>query len=98
MYLPPQFHHADPAIAQRIMREHPLATIVSNGDDGFPVLSHIPMHWQAVSLCFEMQITDLQCAVKLNQHRPHAHAHAAMPAAYAQGHDGAQALARCLVD
>jgi predicted FMN-binding regulatory protein PaiB len=96
MYLPPQSHHADPAIAQRIMREHPLASIVSNGDDGFPVLSHIPMHWQAVSLCFEMQITDLQCAVKLNQHRPHAHA--VMPAAYAQGHEGAQALARWTKD
>jgi len=50
MYLPKQFNHPDPAIAQRIMREHPLASIVSVGDDGFPVLSHIPMHWQATSL------------------------------------------------
>ncbi len=50
MYLPPQFRNTDPAIAQRIMREHPLASIVSVGEDGFPVLSHIPMHWQAVSL------------------------------------------------
>jgi len=50
MYLPKQFHNTDPAIAQRIMREHPLASIVSAGEDGFPVLSHIPMHWQAVSL------------------------------------------------
>lgn len=208
MYLPQQFHHTDPAIAQRIMREHPLASIVSNGADGFPVLSHIPMHWQADSLwpdglrsehgvllghcaranpqaqwlasqpqalvsfmgpqaymspsvyddkqrvptwsylavqakvltriidphedrdrllkcliaehepsyaqqwrelptsytgamlngivAFEMQITELQCAVKLNQHRPYAHA--AMHAAYAQGHEGAQALARWMKD
>ena len=50
MYLPKQFNNTDPAIAQRIMREHPLASIVSVGDDGFPVLSHIPLHWQAVSL------------------------------------------------
>lgn len=50
MYLPKQFHNTDPAIAQRIMREHPLASIVSVGTDGFPVLSHIPMHWQAASL------------------------------------------------
>lgn len=50
MYLPKQFNHPDPAIAQRIMREHPLASIVSVGSDGFPVLSHIPMHWQATSL------------------------------------------------
>jgi len=50
MYLPKQFHNTDPAIAQRIMREHPLAAVVSVGEDGLPVLSHIPMHWQAVSL------------------------------------------------
>jgi transcriptional regulator len=50
MYLPPQFRNTDPAIAQRIMREHPLATIVSVDGDGVPVLSHIPMHWRAVSL------------------------------------------------
>jgi transcriptional regulator len=50
MYLPKQFNNTDPAIAQRIMREHPLATIVSVGEDGFPVLSHIPLHWQATSL------------------------------------------------
>jgi transcriptional regulator len=204
MYLPKPFHSTDPAIAQRLMREHPLASIVSVGSDGFPVLSHIPLHWQAASLwpegpvfehgvllghcaranpqalllasqpqalvsfmgpqaymspgvysdkqrvptwsylavqakvetriqdphedrdrllkcliaehepayaqqwrelpasytvamlngivAFEMQITDLQCAVKLNQHRPEAHA--AMHAAYAQGSDNAQALAR----
>lgn len=208
MYLPPQFHQTDPAIAQRIMREHPLASIVSVGADGFPVLSHIPVHWQAASLwpdglqsehgvllghcarantqakllasqpqalvsfmgpqaymspsvysekqrvptwtylavqakvrtriidphedrdrllkcliadhepayaaqwrglpksytspmlngivAFEMQITDLQCAVKLNQHRPEAHA--AMHAAYAQGTEQPQALARWMQD
>lgn len=50
MYLPKQFHNTDPAIAQRLMREHALASIVSVGADGFPVLSHIPMHWQADSL------------------------------------------------
>jgi transcriptional regulator len=208
MYLPKQFHHPDPAIAQRIMREHPLASIVSVGEDGFAVLSHIPMHWQAASLwadglqsehgvllghcaranpqaqllaaqpqalvsfmgpqaymspgvyaekqrvptwsylavqakvmtriidphedrdrllkcliaehepayaqqwrelpatytgamlngivAFEMQITELRCAVKLNQHRPEAHT--AMHAAYAQGSEQAQALARWMKD
>ncbi|MDP4621283.1 MAG: FMN-binding negative transcriptional regulator [Hydrogenophaga sp.] len=50
MYLPKHFNHSDPAIAQRIMAEHPLASIVSVGADGSPVLSHIPMHWQAASL------------------------------------------------
>lgn len=208
MYLPHAFKHTDPAVAQRIMREHPLASIVSVGPDGAPVLSHIPLHWQAASLwadepaaghgvllghcaranpqaqllavqpqalvsfmgpqaymspgvyadkqrvptwcylavqarvrtrtidphedrdrllkcliaahepayaqqwrelpatytsamlngivAFEMHITDLQCAVKLNQHR--SEAHAAMHAAYAQGSDNAQALARWMED
>ena len=38
-------------------------------------------------VAFELRIVDLQCAVKLNQHRPEAHA--AMHAAYAAGNDGA---------
>jgi len=40
---------------------------------------------------FELRIVDLQCAVKLNQHRPEAHA--AMHAAYATGNPQEQALA-----
>ncbi len=40
---------------------------------------------------FELRIVDLQCAVKLNQHRPEAHA--AMHAAYAEGNAQEQALA-----
>ena len=40
---------------------------------------------------FELRIIDLQCAVKLNQHRPEAHA--AMHAAYASGNTQEQALA-----
>jgi transcriptional regulator len=47
-------------------------------------------------VAFEMQITDLQCAVKLNQHRPEAHA--AMHAAYAQGTEQPKALARWMKD
>ena len=40
---------------------------------------------------FELNIVSLQCAVKLNQHRPEAHA--AMHAAYDQGNEQEQALA-----
>ena len=40
---------------------------------------------------FELKITDLQCKVKLNQHRPESHA--AMRAQYAAGDAQAQALA-----
>lgn len=40
---------------------------------------------------FELRITDLQCKLKLNQHRPEAHV--AMRAAYAAGNEHEQALA-----
>ncbi|MFM8865067.1 MAG: FMN-binding negative transcriptional regulator [Limnohabitans sp.] len=42
-------------------------------------------------VAFELRIVDLQCAVKLNQHRPEAHA--AMHAAYSKGHAQEQAIA-----
>lgn len=43
-------------------------------------------------VAFEMVITDLQCKVKINQHRPESHA--AMHALYAQGNENEQDLAR----
>ena len=43
-------------------------------------------------VAFELRIIDLQCAVKLNQHRPEAHQ--AMHAAYSSGTAQEQALAR----
>lgn len=42
-------------------------------------------------VAFELRVTDLQCKLKLNQHRPEAHA--AMRAAYAVGDDDGRALA-----
>ncbi len=42
-------------------------------------------------VAFELCITELQCKLKLNQHRPESHA--AMHAAYAQGSADEQALA-----
>ena len=42
-------------------------------------------------VAFELRVTDLQCALKLNQHRKEAHA--AMHAAYSEGDAQAQALA-----
>ncbi len=41
---------------------------------------------------FELKVTDLQCKLKLNQHRPEAHA--AMKAIYQAGNENEQALAR----
>ncbi|NMM11239.1 MAG: FMN-binding negative transcriptional regulator [Polaromonas sp.] len=41
---------------------------------------------------FELQVTDLQCKIKINQHRPEARA--AMKALYAAGNENEQALAQ----
>jgi transcriptional regulator len=43
-------------------------------------------------VAFELQVTDVQCKVKLNQHRPESYA--AMKAIYAAGNENEQALAR----
>lgn len=43
-------------------------------------------------VAFELKVTQLQCKLKLNQHRPESHA--AMSAAYGAGNDNEQALAR----
>ncbi len=42
MYLPPQFNQPDHAVD--LIRSHPLASLISNDDDGFPFVSHLPMH------------------------------------------------------
>ncbi len=44
MYEPPQFKSTDPAIAVELMRDYPLATLISNDDTGFPFVTHLPLH------------------------------------------------------
>ncbi len=199
MYLPPQFKAKDEAHALALMRAYPLASLVSVDDDGFPYVTHIPLHlsnvdgqhvlhghcakanphwrylqarpqalvafmgpqaymsprvypdltrvptwsylavhakvqavlveepqakdrllkqligdheplyakqWRGLNedyqskmlsaiVAFELRITDLQCKLKLNQHRPESHV--AMHAAYAQGTPDEQALAEWMV-
>lgn len=194
MYLPPQFKSEDRAHVLALMREYPLASLISTDDAGLPYVTHLPLHvqergaqlvllghvakpnghwrylqarpqavvtflgphaymsprvypdlarvptWnylavhctvQAVLLetpeakdallkqligdhepayaaqwrglgeefahkmlagivAFELHVTDLQCKLKLNQHRPEAHA--AMKAIYARGDENARAL------
>lgn len=41
MYLPKQFNH--PEHAGAIMREHPLASLVTTDDSGFPFVTHLPL-------------------------------------------------------
>jgi transcriptional regulator len=195
VYLPPQFKAKDEAHALALMRAHPFASLISVDDDGFPFVTHIPLHltqqngqhvllghcakpnphwrylqsrphalvtfmgpqaymspkvypdltrvptwsylavhakveatlveephtkdrllkqligdheppyakqWRGLTedyqskmlsaiVAFELRITELQCKLKLNQHRPESHV--AMHAAYAQGTPDEQALA-----
>ena len=44
MYLPPHFNSQDRAMAAEVMRTHPLASLISNNDDGLPFVSHLPLH------------------------------------------------------
>jgi transcriptional regulator len=45
MYLPKQFDH--PAHARTIIREHPFASLISNDDEGFPFVTHLPIKLEA---------------------------------------------------
>lgn len=44
MYMPPQFRSEDPAVAAELMRAYPLATLISTDDEGFPFVTHLPLH------------------------------------------------------
>lgn len=44
MYMPPQFDSKDPQTAAELMRDHPFASLVSNDDEGFPYVTHLPLH------------------------------------------------------
>ena len=46
MYLPAQFESPDGAHADALMRAHPLASLVSTDDEGFPFITHLPLHLQ----------------------------------------------------
>ncbi len=44
MYMPPHFHSRDTAQAIDLIRAYPFSTLISNDDDGFPFVSHLPLH------------------------------------------------------
>ena len=44
MYLPKHFEQTDPAALRSLMREHPLAALVTPGDDG-PTADHVPLEY-----------------------------------------------------
>ena len=45
MYLPKQFNY--PEHARAIIRENPLAQLISNDDEGFPFVTHLPIKLEA---------------------------------------------------
>lgn len=44
MYLPPQFRSSEVSHAVELMRDYPLAALISTGPDGFPLVTHLPLH------------------------------------------------------
>ena len=44
MYQPPHFKSTDRALAAGLMRSNPFASLISNDDDGFPFVTHLPLH------------------------------------------------------
>ena len=44
MYLPSAFSNQDSRHTLRILREHPLAHLICMDADGFPMVSHLPLH------------------------------------------------------
>jgi transcriptional regulator len=44
MYLPPRFRVADPALAATLIREQPLASLVTLDESGLPFITHLPLH------------------------------------------------------
>lgn len=46
MYLPPQFKSDDRMHALALMRGHPLASLISVDGEGWPFVTHLPLHVQ----------------------------------------------------
>ncbi|HEX8912324.1 MAG TPA: FMN-binding negative transcriptional regulator [Humisphaera sp.] len=43
MYVPPAFAESRPAVLHELIRANPFATLVSTGDAGAPVVTHLPL-------------------------------------------------------
>ena len=47
MYMPAQFDHQDLAIAAKVVRSHPFASLISVDDEGLPFVTHLPLHLES---------------------------------------------------
>ncbi len=64
MYLQPKFSAQDSSQAIQLMREHPFASLIGLDDDGFPFVSHLPLH-------LEQRGTDLVLQGHCARSNPH---------------------------
>jgi transcriptional regulator len=44
MYIPAQFNGSELADAVALMKAHPFATLITDDDEGWPYLTHLPLH------------------------------------------------------
>ena len=44
MYLPPQFNSLNILHTIELIREYPLASLITTGENGFPFITHLPLH------------------------------------------------------
>ena len=44
MYQPPAFKNTNPALTRQLIRENPLASLISTDDNGLPTVTHLPLH------------------------------------------------------
>ena len=52
MYVPSQFSSQERSQAAALMRAYPLATLISNDDEGFPFVTQLPLHLREESGAF----------------------------------------------
>jgi transcriptional regulator len=55
VYLPHHFSSSDIALAHQLIQQHPFASLVSNDDDGFPFVTHLPIHLDLSQPGFALQ-------------------------------------------
>ncbi len=72
MYLPPHFKAKEAAHAAELIRAYPLASLISNDDDGFPFVSHLPLH---LPLPAQQQSPEVQAPMTLLGHVAKANPH-----------------------
>ncbi|MDO5626278.1 MAG: FMN-binding negative transcriptional regulator [Pseudomonadota bacterium] len=75
MYQPPFSASQDPAIAARLMREHPFASLITVDADGLPFVTHLPLHLKDDAGAAEGRFTLLGHVARPNPQWRHLQAH-----------------------